>query len=87
MIYDWYKIFNQTEFEALNLVSKEYVLNLDGLGEKTIMVTIGHELSIKYDGVFLTLHLNGKNPFEFEDYAVYQDMETNDVYLGILNED
>jgi hypothetical protein len=83
MIFDWFKIFNLTEFTALELVSKDYTLELEGIGEKTISVFKGVDWSIQYEGVFLTIQLTGANPFIFDGYAVYQDPETQDIYLGI----
>lgn len=83
MTYTWYKIFNLTEFEAIGLVSKEYVLNLSGIGQKSILVFKGNEVSIQYMGVTLPIQLNTKNPFEFDGHAVYLNTTTQDVYLGI----
>lgn len=85
MEYTWFKIFNKTEFEALGLVSKTYTLNLDGVGEKEILVTKGVAIGMLYEGVFLSLELGDENPFEFEDHAIYLDA-SNDVYLGIAVE-
>jgi hypothetical protein len=82
MQYNWFKIFNLTDFEALGLVSIEYILDLDGVGEKTILATKGNGVSITYEGIMLMLNLGEKNPFEFEDHAVYVD-ESNDVFLGL----
>lgn len=82
MIFNWFKIFNTVEFAALGLVSKTYTFNLDGVGQKDIFVTKGVTYGITYEGVFLSLNLNGLNPFSFEGYAIYVD-ENNDVYLGI----
>lgn len=84
MIYDWYKIINLDEFTALNLVSRSLVLNFDQLGQKTILVTKGELLSILIDGIFLSVNLNGVNPFEFDSHAVYVDAN-NDIWVGILN--
>lgn len=86
MIYDWYKVFNKTEFEGLGLVSKSYAFNLEGIGEKEILVTKGNYVSMLYDDVFLCLNMNLKNPFEFEGHAIYVD-SNQDVYLGVLVED
>lgn len=86
MTYKWFKIFNLAVFEALGLVSKEYILNLSGIGQKSILVFKGNEVSIQYEGVTLPIQLNGKNPFEFDSHAVYLDTDTDDVYLGILIE-
>lgn len=83
MTYDWYKIFNEGEFEALDLVSKSYTLDLEDIGEKTILVTKGNYLSILYEGIFLSADLNDKNPFAFDGHAIFRDSESGDVYLGI----
>ena len=82
MNYFWYLIFNREEFEALNLVSKTYTLDLEDLGLKSILVTNGNTLGITYNGVYLPVKMNLKNPFEFEGYAVYE-AESGNVYLGI----
>lgn len=83
MNYNWFKIFNLTEFNATGLVSRKYTLNLEGIGEKTILVTKGVAVGMTYEDVFLSLELNDKNPFEFEGHAIYVDSESNDVYLGL----
>jgi hypothetical protein len=80
--YDWYKIFNKTEFEALGLVSRMYSLVLEEIGLKEILVTKSNYLSLTYEGIFLSLAVNDKNPFEFEGHAIYLD-DNNDVFLGI----
>lgn len=89
MIFEWFKIFNLTEFEALSLVSKTYTQILEGIGQKDILVTKGECVSLLYDGVFLPIELNEINPFIKEgevatelNYAVYLDADNN-VYLGI----
>lgn len=89
MIFEWFKIFNLDEFEALDLVSKMYTQIIEGIGQKEILVTKGDCVSMLYEGVFLPIQLNDINPFikdgegETEpNYAVYIDSENN-VYLGI----
>lgn len=82
MEYVWYRIFNLTEFEALELVSKTYTLDLQNLGEKSFLVTKGNLVSITFDGIILSLDLNDKNPFEFDENAIYVD-ESDDVYWGM----
>lgn len=86
MNFDWYNIFNKTEFEALGVPSKEYEVSLEGRGVETVLATQGNELSVLFDDVFLTVNFNGNNPFVFEDRAVYLD-ENNDVHVGVLLED
>ncbi len=83
MIYRWYYIFNIAEFEALGLVSTVYTLVLDNnVGKKDFLVTKGQAIGITYADVFLSLNLNAKNPFEFEDYAI-QSHDNGNVFLGI----
>lgn len=82
MTFGWYKLFNKTEFVGLDLVSRTLNLELEGIGEKDILITLGETLSITYEGVFLSCELNDKNPFVFEGHAVYLDAN-NDVWLGI----
>lgn len=86
MIYDWYKIFNLTEFEALDLISKKYQVVLKDIGAKEILVTKAGLVSMIYDDVFLSINLNNRNPFTFEERAVYVD-DNDDVWLGIAVED
>jgi len=81
-MYQWFRVFNKTEFLALGLVSRNYILTLEGIGQKEILVTKGSEVGITYNGVFLLLGLNENNPFEFDGHAIYIDAN-DDVYLGI----
>ncbi len=81
MTYNWYNIFNLTEFLDADLVSREVEITLQGLGLKTILITKGINVSMLYDDVFLSLNLNDQNPFEFYDHAIYVD-SNDDVWLG-----
>lgn len=81
-MYNWFKIFNTADFDATGLVSRTYTLNLEGVGQKDILVTKGAGYGLTYEGVFLSVGLNGANPFEFEGLAAYKST-SNDVYLGI----
>ena len=85
MIYTWYEIFNKTTFVALGLVSKNYSLNLEGIGQKNILVLKGNTIGIVYNDVFLSLETNNENPFVFDDIAVYID-ENDDVFIGFPDE-
>lgn len=80
--YDWYNLINLDDFDALDLISKELTLNLDGLGDKTCLISKSNGYSILYDGNYLLAELNDKNPFEFEDHAAYIDGDNN-LWLGI----
>lgn len=82
MLYTWFNIFNLADFLSTDLTSRTYSLNLDGIGLVRIHVTKGNLVSITYAGILLSINMNGANPFEFEDHAVYLD-ENDDVWLGI----
>lgn len=83
-LYAWYTIFNLDDFAADDLVSREFNLLFDELGIKTVLVTRGCTFGILFEGVFLSIGLNDKNPFEFDGYAVFYDEDGN-VRLGIAN--
>lgn len=87
MNYDWYFIINKTEFEALDIPSREVQLQLKEAGAlKTFLITKGNLTSILVDGIFLSLDLNGEDPFEFEGFAIGSDEDEN-IYYGIAVED
>ncbi len=82
MTYDWYEIFDTTEFEDSELTSKELSLLFPSIGHKTLLVTHGNYISILYEGIMLSAGMNLNNPFEFEDHALYYD-EDKILWLGI----
>lgn len=82
--YTWYKIFNKAEFEDTELISKKYTLDLENLGPKEVLVTLGNMVSMTYEGIFLPIQLGDQNPYSIDGMAVYLDEETDDVYLGFL---
>lgn len=81
-LYDWYKILNKAEFEADSIPSREVTVVLEGVGQKTVMVTNGILVSLVYEGVMLSPGLNDENPFAYGGYAAFLD-ENNDLWLGI----
>lgn len=86
MTYDVFKIINLDEFNALDLVSRNVSGLFGELGFKEVLVTKGNMVSILYEGVFLSINLNDKNPFEFDGHSIFLD-PNNDLWLGIANED
>ncbi len=86
MTYDVFKIINLDEFNATGLVSRKVEGLFGELGLKEVLVTKGNMVSMLYEGIFLSLNLNDKNPFEFEDHAIFVDPD-NDLWLGIKSED
>lgn len=84
-MFHWYNIFNLQTFIATGLTSRTYTFFLDGVGEKTLLATKGETYGITYEGVFLSINMNGKNPFRYDVHAVFLD-EQNNVWLGIYEE-
>ncbi len=82
MTFNWFKIFNLIEFNALGLTSKVYEYDLEGIGLKEFLVTKGDYVSILYADILLSIGMSDANPFEFEDYAIYLDA-SNDVWIGL----
>lgn len=85
-MFDWYRIFKISEFDALNLVSRTYVVELQDIGVREIFVSKGVGYNILYDGVFLCLKLNDKNPYVKDGYAIYRNPDGY-VYLGIATDE
>ncbi len=85
MTYKWYFIFNRTDFLATGLTSREYDVNMENIGLKTILVTLGNLLGLTYEGIFLPIQMNGSNPFAFDSMAVYVN-DDNNVFLGFAIE-
>ena len=82
MIYNWYQLFDLSDFEAEGLVSKTLDVELEGLGRQEILITKGNTVAISYDDAFLPVNFLEMNPYENNGYAVY--LDSNDkVHLGI----
>lgn len=82
MQYNWYNLFNLTDWLATGLVSRTLSVNLDKDGAKEILITQGNETALTFDDVFLILQFNGSNPYARDGRAVYLD-ENQDVWIGI----
>jgi len=83
MIFNWFKICEVQElisFKGKDVYSREFTLNLEGIGVKTILVVYGLKISIIYDDQMLTHDVNGKNPGIYGDYAIF--VGRGEVYLG-----
>jgi hypothetical protein len=81
-VFHWYKIFDLAEFIATGLVSRKITAFFEAIGQKDILVTVGNEVGILYEGTFLVLNFNGQNPYTREGLAVYVD-DDDMVWLGI----
>ncbi len=82
MIYDWYNLFNKADFLVEGLVSRNLHVNIDGVGQKDILITKANEMSVVYGGTLLVVGFNGANPYTRDGYAVYLDAQ-DDVWLGL----
>lgn len=82
MIFDWYKIFNLTDWLSAGIPSRVITVLLDGKGETEFHITQGNTTNITVGDVFLPIRFADKNPFVSpEGIAVYVD-DANDVYVG-----
>lgn len=81
-MFNWFQIFNRQAFLDADLPSREYEVFISGVGQKTVLATKGIGVGLLYEGIFLMIGLNEKNPFRMENYACYVD-ENDDVWLGI----
>lgn len=82
MTWQYWKVINKAEFEATGLVSRELDLIMEGVGQKTVLVTKGNVFAITVDDVFLPLGVTNDNPFIIGDRAIALD-ENGDIYYGI----
>ena len=82
MLYDWYNLFNLTEFMATELASRTIEPNLLQYGVTPFLVSRGNTVSLLYgEDVFLPINFLGHNPYAVPGYAVYVD-ENEDVWFG-----
>ncbi len=79
--YDWYKLFNQTDFKNENLVSRTILLQLEGRGRQIFEIFRAAYVSVQYGDAFLPVTFLDANPFVIETYAVYLDAN-DDVWFG-----
>lgn len=82
-MYTWYKLFNCADLDAKNVPYLEDSFELDKMGVKTIRLYKGQFYSLLVDGVFLPVHLNGRNPFKTSDgkLAAFMD-KANNIWVG-----
>ncbi len=80
-MYNWYEIFNLSEWLATGFVSRTLTLFLTGIGETTLLITQGNQTAITVDGIFLPLNFEDQNPYQIGDWAIYED-EAGVVWLG-----
>lgn len=84
-MFEWFRLFNEVEFLALNLPSFEAEVILGDRGVRKILIVRGRMTSVVYEGEMLSLYLNDKNPFRLGELAIWRDA-FSDVWLGIYKE-
>lgn len=82
MIFNWYRIFNLTEFLSTALVSVTYALDLENIGIRDVLVTQGNEVGLTYEDTLLVVPEEPDEIFTFNGMAVYWSEASDDVYLG-----
>lgn len=91
MTFDWFPIFNLTEWEATGLSSRVLTLNLEGRGVTEIPIVRGARTNVSLDGVLLPVGgVEGESALYVGLgglYAVYLDEDSQDVYLGFVVEE
>lgn len=84
-MFTWYCLFNNDEFLATGYISFMSSFLINGFQEKTFLICRGVTTSVLYEDHYLVVGLNGRNPFRFNDHAIFLD-DNNDVWLGIYSE-
>ncbi len=86
MQFNWFQIFNLTDFLDTGLSSRVITPFLENYGEKEMIITKGNTNAITIDGEFLPIEFAGKNPYSQNGFAVYKDANAN-IYVGFEVED
>lgn len=81
MIFDWYRLFNLTEWRAEELPSRTLIIDLEDRGRTEFLISEGNETGILYDDEFLPVNFLEQNPYVKNGYAVYLDAN-DDVHFG-----
>lgn len=81
MIVNWYNVGNKAEFEAKGIPQEEKTLNLEDMGQTSVVFLAGVEFGIIFNGEMLIPYLNGRNPFYRNKTTSYVD-ENQDVWVG-----
>lgn len=82
MQYVWYLLFNRAEFLEAGIPQREIRAQLEGRGEGIFLVNNAVGISVAYEGVLLPIGFEDKNPYVRDEFALYFDAGTEDVYFG-----
>lgn len=81
MIFEWYQLFNLTEWIEEGLVARTLLLDLEDRGRTQFLLTQGNTTGITYDGEFLPVNFLGQNPYTKNGYGIYVD-DSDNVWFG-----
>lgn len=84
MIFDWYLVYNLTDFDALSIPSKFIALNTEDRGLINLTITKGQYYGVNFldDDIFLAVGINNQNPFNLGSRSVAID-EDNNLWIGL----
>lgn len=84
MIFDWYLVYNLTDFDALNIHSKSIPLNTEDRGLINLIITKGQYYGVNFvdDDIFLAVGINNQNPFNLGSRSVAIDTHNN-LWIGL----
>lgn len=81
----WYNIGNAGDFLKKNIPQEVKEIELEDLGRQEIVLISGFNLSVIFNGEFLTPKLNGRNPFYRNKASAYIDPKTSEIWVGYEN--
>ena len=81
-MWKWYKIFNLSTLDALNVPDYYLSVNLRGLGKQEIVIAKGFNVSVLFLGYWITPMLNNRNGFSVEDKVSAYIDEENNLWVG-----
>jgi hypothetical protein len=84
-VFDWYKVILTADFENNNTPSMDVIFDTQERGRINVSIYKSGFYALVYDGVYLPVGLNDRNPFIKNGYAAYKDASA--LWIGFLNED
>jgi hypothetical protein len=81
MEYQWYQIFDYSDFLDTGLVNRTLEVEAPGRGTIQVLLTRGNEVSFTYEGTLLPVNFLGRNPYHRDGKGVFLDIDGK-VWLG-----
>lgn len=86
-IYNWFKIFNLSDFLDTELVSQKFNFSLSGVGDSEFTAVLGNVVSLIYLDECMPVNMYPEQLYQKNNYAIYRDDLTGDVWFGFLVEE